>query len=176
MSSKNSIVPPHRKQTGTKQTQPKQPQPKSSSPTTKRPTPSLSPFQCGDPSHSTYRPSPELESRIRHNCPLPKTETKILDAKNRTITTITHRATVTDAMVEDYHEEAVARYSKTGGKQGKPICLEEKKKAVDQALVDRQELQDEDWEVVDSADVDDRWDVRGAFSGKRVKALEEGIQ
>lgn len=55
--------------------------------------------------------------------------------------------------------------------------FQEKQKAVDQALVDRQELQEEeDWEVVDAADVDDRWDVRGAFSGKRVRVLEEGIQ
>lgn len=47
---------------------------------------------------------------------------------------------------------------------------------MDLALADRQELQYDDWEVIDEADVDDSLDVRGDWSGLKVKVLEDGLQ
>lgn len=43
-------------------------------------------------------------------------------------------------------------------------------------MVDRQELEGEEWEVIDDADVDDSTDDRGEFSGKKVWAMGGGLQ
>ncbi|KAK4508403.1 hypothetical protein PRZ48_002141 [Zasmidium cellare] len=133
---------------------------------------SLGRHQCGDKSHDSYRHMPELESKIRHNCDLPRIPTSSKDEKDRVVITMVHRVVVTKAEVEKYHKKCEARWVKGGGKMVKP----QEKKQEDKALVDRKELEADDWEVLDELDVDDQQDIVAEFSGKKVCVLSDGIQ